>query len=267
MFNKTLLKSNIKSNYVILIVIAGVLFMYTSIMIGMYDPATSEKMNQLMELFPKEVIGAFGFKLESGSLLEFLTSYLYGFIFLIFPLIVEMVVAHRVIARHVDKGSMAYILSTPNDRKRIALTQMFFLEVCVFLITVYISLILIICSAIAFPGLLDIWKLLYVNVGLFLLHSALSGICFFASCIANESKTSLSIGVGVSVTFYVIQMLANTGDKLEFLKYATIFTLYQPSEILAKNNNTIWNYSIMALIAITAYGIGIYQFSRRDLPL
>lgn len=267
MCNKTLLKSNVKSNYVILLIIAGVLFMYTSIMLMMFDPETNDKVNQMMEMFPKEVLNAFGFKVVSGSLLEFLTSYLYGFIFLIFPLIIEMVVAHRVIARHVDKGSMAYILSTPNDRKRIALTQMFFLEACVFLMVVYITLIEIICSEIAISGLLDIPRLLYVNLGLFLMHSALAGICFFASCIANESKTSLSIGIGVSVTFYVIQMLANMGDKLSFLKYLTIFTLFQPNDVLEGKNTVLLNFGILAFISIVGYGVGVYKFSKRDLPL
>ncbi|WP_066715606.1 ABC transporter permease subunit [Clostridium sp. Marseille-P299] len=267
MCNKTLFKSNVKSNYILLLIIAGVLLMYTSIMLLMYNPESNDKINQLMAMFPEEIIGAFGFKLASGSLIEFLTSYLYGFIYLIFPLIIEMVVAHRIIARHVDKGSMAYILSTPNKRTSIAFTQLLFLEACVFVIIVYITIITIICSTIAFPGLLDIGKLLYVNLGLFLLHSALSGICFLGSCIANDSKTSLSIGVGVTVTFYVIQMLANMGDKLEFLKYVTIFTLFQPSDVLEGKSSVILSYAILASISIACYLIGTYQFSKRDLPL
>ena len=88
----------------------------------------------------------------------------------------------------------------------------------------------------------------------------------FASCISNDTKRSLSIGAGVPIVLFLIQMLANMGGKLTNLKYFTIFTFFNANDIIA-GKGVVLSVSILLAVAIILYGTGIFIFSKRDIPV
>ena len=141
-----------------------------------------------------------------------------------------------------------------------------FVIINIVILILYVTILGIICSEVMFPGDLNIERFILINISVLSIHIAISGICFFASCISNDMKLAYSIGAGVPIAFYIIQMLVNMGGKLEKLKCFTLFTLFEP------NNIAIGNYHIEFLIAafiigIVFYILGILLFSKRDLPL
>ena len=212
------------------------------------------------------VMKAFGFVASGNTLIGFIATDLYGMILLMFPVIFYIILGNKLIAGYVDRGSMAYLLATPNKRVKIALTQALCMWVSIGILITYATVAIIISSAIIHPGLLDIGKLVLMNVVIYFLHIAISGICFFASCISNDTKRSFSIGAGIPIVFFLIQMLANMGGKLANLKYFTIFTLFNANDIIA-GKNVVLPVIILVVIAIVLYGIGIFIFSKRDLPV
>jgi ABC-2 type transport system permease protein len=74
------------------------------------------------------------------------------------------------------------------------------------------------------------------------------------------------IGAGIPVAFLVIQMISDIGEKTSFLKYFTLFTLYDPSKIIS-GDSCILQFITLIIIAVLMYTIGIYVFDKRDLPL
>lgn len=185
---------------------------------------------------------------------------------IMFPLVFSIILGNKLVAGYVDRGSMAYLLATQNKRVKLALTQALSLWVSIGILITYATVAIIISSALMHPGKLDIGKLVLINVVIYFLHIAVSGICFFASCISNDTKRSFTIGAGIPVVFFLIQMLANLGGKLENLKYFTIFTLFNTSDIIA-GKNVVLTVSILLAVAIILYGMGIFIFSKRDLPV
>ena len=263
MISNTLLKKEFKSNYKILLIFIAVLTMYEVIIVSMFNPELGETLDAFAKAMP-EIMSAFGMANTGSTLTEFLSNYLYGFLLLVFPMILEIILANKLVAKYVDTGSMAYLLSTPNSRKKIVITQGLFVNIVILIL--YVTILGIICSEVMFPGDLDIERFILINMSVLSIHIAISGICFFASCISNDMKLAYSIGAGVPIAFYIIQMLVNMGGKLEKLKYFTLFTLFEP------NNIATGNYHIEFLIAafiigIVFYILGILLFSKRDLPL
>jgi len=61
-------------------------------------------------------------------------------------------------------------------------------------------------------------------------------------------------------------MLSNMGGKLANLKYFTIFTLFNTADILA-GESVVFPIIILIAVAIVFYGMGIFIFSKRDLPV
>ncbi|CUH93479.1 ABC transporter permease subunit [Herbinix luporum] len=266
MISKPLLKATIKQNFMIFLIILAVLMLYLPIIIAMYDPATQDSLEEVLNLLPQGLISAMGFNNLGTSLLDFISSYFYGLLILLLPMIYTIIICNRSIASHVDKGSMAYLLSTANKRTTIARTQALFIIVSTSIMIGIVTLVGIILSNIMFPGKLDVPGFLLLNLGALLLYYSITGIGFFASCLFNDTKNSLMIGAGIPVAFLVIQMISDIGEKTSFLKYFTLFTLYDPSKIIS-GDSCILQFITLIIIAVLMYTIGIYVFDKRDLPL
>jgi ABC-2 type transport system permease protein len=147
------------------------------------------------------------------------------------------------------------------------MTQWAVLQVSLLAVILFLTAFGIAVSGVMFPGQLDMPAFLRLNIGVFLLHFAIGGICFFASCISNETRKSLAIGAGVPVLFYLISMLSNMGGKLDWLKYGTIITLFDEAGLAHGESGAMAGLSVLAGIGIVLYAAGMAAFVKRDLPL
>jgi len=265
MFSLALFKREMKANNKLLVIFMYILTLYIVMMVYMFNPESGTGWDDIIKLMPG-IMKAAGFTAAGNTLIGALATGLYGMIVLMVPVVFSIILGNKLVAGYVDRGSMAYLLATPNKRVKIALTQALCMWVSIGILITYVTVAIIISSAIMHPGMLDIRKLVLMNVVIYFLHIAIGGICFFASCISNDTKRSFAIGAGIPVTFFLIQMLANLGDKLENLKYLTIFTLFNTSDIIA-GKSVVFPILILVAVAIVLYGIGIYIFSKRDLPI
>jgi len=272
MINYTLLKRELKANYKIILIFIAVLAMYTSVIVWMYGAFVADIGNQnnslfqMMEQMP-ELANMFGFSLQSTDYTSFLSSYLYGMIMLIFPLIYIIIMSNKLMTRYIDKGSMAYLLATPNSRKKIAATQMLFYILSTTSILILAGLFIFIESAIKYPGTIDIGKFLLLHFGCLSFHIMLCGIFFAISCSFSESKKTLGLCSSIGIGFYLIDMLSNMGSSLDCLKFLTIFSLFDSNGLLNYEPLSIIFIFLMLLISSISFGLGIYQFSRRDLSI
>ncbi|NLL39848.1 MAG: ABC transporter permease subunit [Clostridiales bacterium] len=267
MISPVLLKREAKANWKLLLIILAVLTMYCAVIVIMFDPEFGDSIKALSETMP-EIFNAFGMgNTGAVTLTGFLSNYLYGFLLVVLPLVFIIILANRLIARYVDSGSMAYLLATPNGRVKIALTQAVFLLLSVIALNLFVTLLLIIFSKAMFPGQLDCPRFIMLNTGLLGLHVFLSGLCFCASCIFNDTKRSNGVGAGLTIAFILIQMLSNVDDKLESLKYATPLTLFNPDNILAGEPGAGISFIILYITGLILFFIGIASFSRRDLHI
>jgi ABC-2 type transport system permease protein len=231
----------------------------------MFNPENANSFDAIIKLMPG-LMKAAGFVSGGTTLIGAVATGLYGMIVLMFPLIFYVILGNKLVAGYVDRGSMAYLLATPNKRMKIALTQALVMWVSIGILITYVTVAIMVSSALIHPGRLDIGKLVLMNVAIYFLHMAISGICFFASCISDDTKRSFTIGAGIPIVFFLIQMLANMGGKLENLKYFTIFTLFNTADIIG-GKSVVLPISILIIVAIVLYGIGIYIFSKRDLSV
>lgn len=265
--NLELFKYTLKSNYKMLLVFLMIISMYFVIIIGMYDPNGLDILDMLAKMkLPPELLEAFGFTITDSSLVGFISSYFYGLLMIALPMVFYVVLANRLVAGLVDKGSMAHLLASPNSRKKIVVTQLVALVLMLTVMVVYVTGLGIVYSEIRFNGLLDIDKFIMVNVGVLLLHLATSSISFLSSCFFNESRRSLSIGSGLPIFFLLMQMLSNAAKDMPFLKYLTINSLYTPSDVIA-GNDILVPWLLLGLIAIGCFGLSVVIFNKKDIPV
>lgn len=197
---------------------------------------------------------------------------------LLLPIIYMIMASNSLIAGQVDSGSMAYVLSTSTKRITVVVTQAVYLIgslFCMFCLTTATSCVCL--SLVSEEIALTYGNLILLNVGAFLVLFALSGLCFFTSCLFDRSKRSMAIGGGLSIFALVAAMLGLFGspvipsvvrlNALNYFNYATMISLFDVISIMDGTSTFIWKFVILAVAGIIGYIIGAIRFTKKDLPL
>lgn len=196
---------------------------------------------------------------------------------LLLPIVYTIMTANNLIAGQVDSGSMAYVLSTPTKRRKVALTQMAFLVGSLILMFIIIGAVGILASVFTEESIsISLKELIKLSVGALVTMIAISGICFLASAWFNRSKHAMGVGGGISMFFLVSTILGlfgSTGipealriEAMDFFNYTSIISFFNVTAIL-EGGSYIWGLVILLVIAIITYTIGILKFDKKDLPL
>lgn len=222
--------------------------------------------------------------LEMTQYLLFLIFY--GVMAMLLPAVFILISSNKLFASQVDRGSMAYVLSTPTRRSKVAITQMMFsilTIVLMFTITTVVHIAVNTNSPLSLElagsgagitgltGDLTSEMIVKVNLSAMLVCLAMSGICYMFSAIFNQSKYSLGFSgtfVGVSVLANMMAMFGSLGvDALENFKYVSICTLYDYKSILMGGDDWIVKGIVALAIALVSYIVGSVWFCKKDLPL
>jgi ABC-2 type transport system permease protein len=143
MFSKTIFKQTLRSNWKLWAVFTAIMAIISALVIATYDP----KMIQTMMSMVKDMPGMadmMGDRMDGmTSLLGMLGESFYGMQGVILALIFIIMTANTLVASQVDRGSMAYILSTPIKRAKVVRTQALYLissVFCMFLVITVVGL-------------------------------------------------------------------------------------------------------------------------------
>lgn len=251
-----------------------------------YQKAVAEKQRELQSAVSSSFLStlpdAVSDALEEIGQMDLYTlvvgSIFYKLAGLLLPIIYMIMASNNLIAGQVDSGSMAYVLSTSTKRITVVFTQAVYLVgslFCLFALTTATG-----CVCLSFVSeeiALTYENLILLNVGAFLVLFALSGLCFFTSCLFDRSKRSMAIGGGLSIFALVAAMLGLFGSpiipyvirltSLNYFNYATIISLFDVISIMDGTDAFVWKFAILAVSGIIGYIIGTLRFVKKDLPL
>ena len=261
-----LLKIELKSNSKIILLFLAIITLYAGIITAMYNPELGAGINELAKSMP-QFFAVFGMENPGTTLLDFLNNYLYGFILILIPFIYIILMCYKLVAKHIDKGSMAYLLNTHYSRIQIILTQFIVLVIGLLVFVCYATGLIFFISNLMFKGEMEIIKFLLVNLGLFILEVFLSTLCFMFACLFNELKFSIGLGAGLGMIFFLVQMLSQVSDDIEFLKYFTPLTLFSPENIIKYDIESFMYLGVLLISAVVFFVITMKKFKKRDLSL
>ncbi|MEX1378242.1 MAG: ABC transporter permease subunit [Eubacteriales bacterium] len=265
--NSTLLKANIKFNWIPFAAILFMIMIYVSAAIAMFNPEDAASIQAVFSMMPEGMVKAFGFDGLGTNLTTYLASYFYGFILLVFPLIYTIIAANSLVAGHVDKGSMAYLLSTPNTRGKIITTQAAYFILSTTALLGFITSIIVVLCAILWPGHLEIGSFLVLNLVTLLLLIAVGSVSFLSSCIFNDAKYSLAFGAGIPVLFVMLKIISEIGSGVEFFKYMSPYTLLDTNKILNNIPYGLILSLVLLFVAACIFALSAYIFKRKNLNI
>ncbi len=208
---------------------------------------------------------------------------MYYTVMAILPIMILFVfLANSLVVDQVDKGSMAYVLSTPTKRSAVTGTQTLFM-IIVPLIVLGIVCASRIASTKLFFGEVNAAEIVALFGGMYILVEAMAAICYMGSCIFNRSRASLAFGGGISVWFFIASLLGMFGTdmmvdmgigvkELGNLNKATLVGLYDINAIATVGTENVdygfvWKLIVLTVIAVVCYVVGSIRFQKKDLPL
>lgn len=193
-----------------------------------------------------------------------------------------VIVANSLFVDQVDKGSMAYVLSTPTKRSAIVITQSVFLVAAPLLIIAIVCVMRILSSFVFFDEV-NVPGIIMLYTGMYVLVEAVAGICYFGSCFFNRSRSSMAFGGGITVWFFLASLLGMFGSsdlvnmgmgvkELGIFNKLTLVGLYDIKALETVgtgdvNIDFVWKLIVLAVTAAVFYAAGAVRFQKKDLPL
>jgi len=144
MFNKTIFKQTFKANYKLWLIFTATLCAMLVLIISRFDPIKINSMVDMIMSAFGDVIGDALSGIGVITLNNMLSGTFYGMLAVVLPVIFVVLTANGLIAVQVDKGSMAYTLSTPIKRRTVATTKGVYLitaVLCMFLVVSMVGLV------------------------------------------------------------------------------------------------------------------------------
>lgn len=261
MLSKPIFKQTLRANIRLWLIFTVIMSVFAVVLIAAFDPSTISGVGQLIEGTP--LANLLGHRTFLGMLAQTYYS-LHG---VILPLIFVIMTANGLIASQVDRGSMAYLLSTPTKRSTVVRTQaayMILMLVLMFAIVTLVGVFSIL--TLQSKSDVDMGKFLMLNLGLFLLMFATSGVSFLFSCLFNLSKHSLALGAGLPLAFFLFHLMAQVDSSLEGFKYISLNTLFDTDAIISGKSYAL-QFVLLFVIGILLYVAGMRIFQEKDLPL
>jgi ABC-2 type transport system permease protein len=180
-----------------------------------------------------------------------------------------IITGNKLIAAQVDKGTMAYVLSTPTRRVSVAVTQAAFFLGSLFLMFAVGSVSHIIAHYVGAGSITgdEIGKVLLINLGLFCLNAAFSGVCYLASSVFNLSKYAIAVGGGIVGAEVLMSIMGMFGSSFAWMRNLTLVTLFDIQSVMGGTADFVWKFCVLAAVGAVAYIVGSSAFVKRDLPL
>jgi len=230
---------------------------------------TNANLDEIFKSMPEAVKNMFGMQAGFGTYEAFISGEYYGLMYLIILAVFSVALATKLIAKLVDQGSMAYLLSTPTTRVKVAITQASVLVTGLLLITIVTTFAGFLGHAwfLDESSAIQTSRFIRLNIVAFLLFFAISGIAFLVSSLSNDEKKAMGISGMITFLFFSLDLIGKLSDKLSWLRNFSIFSLFRPSAIVNGQVNFSGVTIILLAIGFAGFTTGVVAFKKRDLPL
>ena len=268
MINLTLYRKEMKSNFMLFVIFAGVILLYGSIVSSIFTPDVEAAgwLDSFVEMYPG-MMGFIGFNVENLTNYQaFISGYLYGMLFIMFGIIYTILLSNKLIFRYLNDGSFTYLLSTPDSRSKLLFTQMKVLGSYLFLMVLLMFLVVAGFGSISHFEHVDWGVIAYLNFSFLIMLLFISSITMFASSLF-EGKIAFGLNIGVPIILFFFKMISNLGSNYEWFKYLTPFSLFDTMLIIKYDVMAIVNNLILLLFTIIILVVTFKLFNKKDLSI
>lgn len=257
------MKINLKSFIIWTAILIGLFTIVFLIYPSIFNSANKKMIDDMMEMFPKEMLKAFNMDISSID-----TAYGWikteGFVFvLLISGIYSGILGSQILLKEENDKTIEYLNSLPITRKSIILSKI----ACGIS---YITLMIIIVGIFNFIGLSlsgEFDRIAFILLSITPLFSAvvLFAICLFLSTFTHKTKKTIGISLGIVFASYFLNIISELGTKVSFFKYFSVFTLADIRNVIMNEALNPLLVAVAFIIAILFLSAAVVRYERKEL--
>lgn len=155
-----------------------------------------------------------------------------------------------------------FLLTRPISRTKIVMQKLL-------AIIVQILALNIICAVSSYIGFvaigekLDLKAFVLFHLAYLIMQIEIASICFgISSCLKGGG---IGVGIGIATFSYIINILANLSDKVEFMKYITPYGYAEPADIITKLEIDPVKLLIGIIITVCMIVFAFVYYNKKDI--
>ncbi len=258
-------KREIKANLRSLLIWGGIVILF--IFMGMAEFSGYEGNPQMLEVLdsmPPALLSAFQFNAFN---LTTVTGF-YGVMFTYFALLATIPAAmwgSDIISKEERDKTVEFTLTLPITRQKLITSKIFAAVVNCSGLLVVMWVASLIAVAQYQPDSEFYEFLALIMVSLFIMQMVFLSVGIFLGCSMKQYKRAGAVAISVLLGTYFLSIISGLNENLEFLKYFSPFTYFNPATLLNESTIDVGNVFLsLGIITVLIIG-GYYTYARRDL--
>lgn len=225
--------------------------------------ASAEEYEKLLEIYPKELMAAFGIEGSIGDPGTFINSYIFQFLWPLVAAIAAILLATRV-AADADSGFLDLPLATRLPRLRYLLATIVGQVVGLLTLTVMTVGAIIGVDVLIEPSLP--WdRLALSGLHALLFAAAIAGITSFLAVALLDRGKAGGLAAGVLIVMYLLDILASISPDMDDLGRLSAFRYFDLKPLIDTGAYPVTDSLLYLTAAVGGWLLALWAFRRRDL--
>ncbi len=222
-----------------------------------------ENLDDMMKAFPPELLKVFNMDISSlNTAYGWLKSEGLMFLLIIIGVYVSLLGSNILLKEESDK-TIEYLGYLPITRSKIITNKIIVGFTYVFSIILLIGLFNY--FALLISGDFDQTQYLLLGISPLLIAFPLFSINLFISTFFHKTRSVLGISLGIVFLSYVLNVLGELSEKVEFIKYFSIYTLADSRNIITNSSLSI-GCVIVSIVLTILFVIGTYiRYNKKEM--
>ena len=224
---------------------------------------TSKSLDEMLKVFPPELLKSFNMDITSiNSAYGWLKSEGFMFVLLIIGFY-SSILGSSILLKEENDKTIEYLESLPLKRSNIITNKVIISITYIILITIILSVFNYICLTIS--GDFDQKQYLLLSITPIFIGIPLFAINLFISTFMHKTKKTIGISLGLVFLFYIINVLSELSENVEFLRYFSIYTLADIRNVILNMEINLC-YVIVSLVISSIFIIFTYvRYNKKEL--
>ncbi len=247
---------------------------WTSILIGMFlivfliypyiiTDETMTSLDEMMKIFPEEVLKAFNMDIASIS-----TAYGWlkteGFMFVLIIIgIYSSILGSNIVLKEESDKTIEYLHSLPVKRSQIMTSKIIVAVIYIFAITLILGIFNYV--ALLLSGDFEHTQYILLSITPLFIGLPLFAINLFISTFLHKTRKTIGISLGLVFLFYILNVLSELSTKVEFLKYFSIYTLADTRNIITNTKLNLTFVIISLSITLIFIILSYVRYKKKEL--
>lgn len=257
------LKNNLKSFILWSVILIGVYLLVYLVYPTIISSGNIKEIDEMMKLFPEEILKAFNMDISSlDSAYGWLKSEGFIFILLITGCYASIMGSNILLKEENDK-TIEYLCMLPISRTKILNSKV--LCSLFYILSMIVSITLFNFVSLKISGELDIKEFLLISITPLFSSIVFFFISLFVSNFTHKSKKMLGFSIGIVFVSYILNTLTALDESVEFLKYASVFTLSDLRNVILNCELDFVLITITTVISIILYILSLIKYNKKEM--